>query len=137
MVVTCKACGVSTAFQQPHAYHAGFGDQGFLYNDAGTLTLVWSSFDPAFEAIVGQRHPWTLTPELQAVFEGRLAPAPVGGRWRFSNPARCPHCRAELSGPMTQTIYYLVYEGSFVLNDSKAGKGLSPLIAGAQAQQSG
>jgi hypothetical protein len=38
---------------------------------------------------------------------------------------------------MTQTIYYLLYEGSLVLDDSKSGKGLSGMILGGQEQQSG
>ena len=137
MVVTCKACRGSTEFQQPYAYHAGFGNQGFLYNDAGTLTLVWSSYDPAFEAVVGAKVPWMLTPELRSALESRLPPAPVGGRWRFSNPARCPKCGVEVAGPMTQNIYYLVYDGSVVLDDPKSGKGLKGLILGGHEQRSG
>ena len=110
-------------FEQPYAYHAGFGNQGFLYNDAGTLTLVWSSFDPAFEEVVGKQHPWGLTAEFQRRLEARLSPAPAGGRWRFSNPARCAHCGAEISPPMLKSIYYLLYKDSLVVDapDSRGG----------------
>jgi len=104
-------------FEQPYPYHAGFADQGFLYNDAGDLTLVWSSFDSEYEMIVGSKHPWGLTAEEQTKLESSLLPAPKGGRWRFANPARCKQCREEISAPMMRNIYYLVFEGS-VLTDT-------------------
>jgi hypothetical protein len=105
-------------FEQPYPYHAGFSDQGFLYNDAGDLTLVWSSFDPEYEMIVGSRHsPLGLTAEEQTKLESLLLPAPRGGRWRFANPARCKQCSEEISAPMMRNIYYLVFEGS-VLTDT-------------------
>ena len=43
VVVPCTHCGASNVFNQPYAYHAGFGDQGFLYSESGTCTLVWNS----------------------------------------------------------------------------------------------
>ena len=137
MEVPCGACNKTTAFDQPYAYHAGFGNQGFLYNDAGTMTLVWSSYDPAFEQVVGQQHPWMLTPDLQRLLENRLLPAPAGGRWRFSNPARCRNCGAEISGPMLKTIYYLVYSGSLVADGPESGDGLAPLLSARDERQSG
>ena len=137
MVIRCESCGHSSEFAQPYAYHAGFADQGFLYDDAGTLTLVWSSFDPAFEAIVGRLHPWTLTPPVQAALEARLKSAPTGGRRRFSNPARCLNCRQEISGPMTRTVYYILYAGSLVLDDWQAGQGLAQVLCDPQGHTSG
>ena len=112
VTINCSSCGHKNDFEQPYAFHAGFGNQGFLYNDAGDLTLVWSSFDPAYEAIVGKWHPWTLTTEQQALLENTLREAPSGGRWRFANPARCLECANPISGPITETIYYLQYPGS-------------------------
>ena len=110
--VPCTACRLVNVFKQPYQYHAGFGNQGFLYNDAGTLTLVWSSFDPAYVAIVGERHPWTLATPLQQKLEERLLPAPVGGCWRFSNPPRCRFCGHAIGAPIGDNIYYLFYDGS-------------------------
>jgi len=112
VTINCPSCGRPNDFEQPYPFHAGFGNQGFLYNDAGNLTLVWSSFDPAYEAIVGKRHPWTLTPGQQSLLEGALRDAPSGGRWRFANPARCRNCAGAISGGMTETIYYLRYPDS-------------------------
>ena len=51
MVVTCSTCGHVHHLEQPHAFHAGFSNEGFLYNDEGTLVLVWSSFDPEYERV--------------------------------------------------------------------------------------
>ena len=119
---------MSMEFAQEHLYHAGFGDQGFLYNDAGSLTLVWSSYDPAFQALVGLVHPWNLAAEVQSMLEGRLVPAPVGGRWRFSNPARCRFCGSEVSAPMTQSIHFLVYDGSLVVDTPSVGRGLDLVL---------
>jgi hypothetical protein len=114
VTITCTSCGHKNGFEQPYPYHAGFANQGFLYNDDGNLALVWSSFDPAYEALVGRKHPWTLRADEQACFERALLPAPAGGRWRFINSARCMKCASPISGPMSQTIYYVRYPGSIV-----------------------
>jgi len=116
MIITCKACGFDNSFEQPYPYHAGFGNQGFLYNDAGTLTLVWESYDPTYSKLVGPVHPWMLSEPQRATIEQSLAPAPDGGRWRFSNPPRCARCHAPIGGSLASgEIYYLKYPGSVVL----------------------
>jgi len=121
VTISCSFCGHKNVFKQPHPFHAGFGNQGFLYNDAGNLTLTWSSFDPAYEAIAPRQHPWVLNTEQQARFENALCDAPSGGRWRFANPARCLNCAEQISGPITETIYYLRYPGS-IETDSIPGE---------------
>ena len=124
VVVQCTGCGARNVFNQPYAYHAGFGDQGFLYNESGTCTLIWSAFDPTFQTLVGRANPWVLSRAKQQILEDALQPAPDGSRWLFSNPARCLTCGRPISGPMSQTIYYLEYEGSVsvdTLNNPSAG----------------
>ena len=117
MNVTCKACGRGNAFDQPYAYHAGFGNRGFLYDDSGTSTLIWSSFDPAYVELVGSTHPWMLTETQRSTLEQALAPAPKGGRWRFSHPPRCTHCGAPIGEPIASgNIFYLIYPGSTQLD---------------------
>jgi len=116
MDVPCKACGTVNRFNQPYAYHAGFSNQGFLYNEAGDLTLVWSSFDPAYEQLVGMFHPWALSEEQRQQLENSLRPALHGGKWLFANPARCAHCHEPISGPITKTIYYLEFPDSELLD---------------------
>lgn len=112
--IKCKHCGKETLFDQPYAYHAGFADQGFLYNDAGNLTLVWSIFDPVLNEMFPGQTTWVLSLSNRWGFEKMLLPAPDGGRWRFRNPARCIHCTKSVSGPMLRSIHYLVYPGSII-----------------------
>mgnify|MGYP000400859922 CR=1 FL=1 len=119
MEVRCPSCGAANVFEQPYPFHAGVGDQGFLYNDAGNCTLVWSLYDGVYDALLA-RHlpadPWGLSPAAQREFEAMLPPSPHGDRWRFGNPPRCGGCRAALSAPMgADSITYLVYPGSVVL----------------------
>jgi hypothetical protein len=111
-------------FNQPYAYHAGFADQGFLYNEEGNCTLIWSVFDPDFVAIVGQKNPWALSSADHKKLEDLLQLAPDGTRWLFDNPARCIKCGHAISGPITDTIYYLEYHGSVELD----GPGLKKVL---------
>jgi hypothetical protein len=113
-LVRCKHCGKDNIFDQPYPYHAGFTDQGFLYNDTGTLTLVWSMLDPVLIDLFSQKTLWTLNSSDRRQFEKRLHPAPIGGCWRFKNPARCAYCAKPISKPMLRSIHYLVYPGSIL-----------------------
>ena len=119
-IVKCASCGHANVFNQPYPYHAGYDDQGFLYNDAGTLTLTWSCSDPAFEGVVGQKSPAALTVADQQKLEDALLPAPSGGRWRFSNPARCGTCGSPISDSIDRTVYYFLYDGSIQTHDVQA-----------------
>ncbi len=128
MDIPCKRCGASNRFAQPYVYNAGFSDRCFLYNEAGTLTLVWSVVDPAFEALVGPLGPRTWTRKTKAQFEACLPPAPSGGRWRFKNPARCVQCGAKILEPMMRSSAYVIYDGSLDLGDWDQGKGLACVL---------
>jgi hypothetical protein len=113
LILTCKHCGAETEFNQPYAYHAGFGDVGFLYNEAGNATLVWSAYDPYFTKHFGTVQLWPArNPELITRFEALLPLSPKGDRWSFSAPARCRSCRSEIAAPMTRDIYYVVFPDS-------------------------
>lgn len=128
IVLKCSQCGNDNTFNQPYQYHAGFGNQGFLYNEAGDRTLIWGSFDPDYQKIVGKKHPWALSDEDKKLLEQSLL-ADEGGRWLFANPARCLKCKAPISGPIDSTIYYIRYENSIDL-DPISGKdhGLRDII---------
>ena len=128
MEVVCKNCGAANRFEQPHPYHAGFANQGFLYNEEGNLTLVWSSFDSAYEEIVGECHPWALSSEQRRKLEDRLAVAPKGGKWLFRNAARCLSCSSVISRPMTEHIYYVAYPGSLVLDSDAKDRNLVQVL---------
>ncbi len=128
ITISCSSCGHKNGFDQPYPFHAGFADQGFLYNDAGNLTLIWSCYDPAYEAVVGGGNPWSLIAEQQSLLESALCEAPSGGRWRFANPARCMKCTNPISGPITETIYYLRYPGSVDTDPTREGHGLNEFL---------
>ena len=102
-VIKCSSCSHANIFNQPYPYHAGFSDQGFLYNDAGNLTLTWSCYDPAFVMVAGKKSPWALSLTEQKKIEDALLPAPSGGRWRFGNPARCLVCSSPISDPIDRS----------------------------------
>jgi membrane protease YdiL (CAAX protease family) len=134
IVGTCPHCGHGNVFAQPYPYHAGYGYQGFLYNETGDCTLTWSSFDREYAAAVGSKQPWELTAADREALEDRLTPAPDGTRWLFRNPARCRQCRAPISGPITDTIYYLRNECT-VDRDVRSGwgSGLRDVLGRARA----
>ena len=123
MTIKCGSCGAPNEFAQPHPYHAGFGNTGFLYDDSGHLVLTWSSFDPTYERLVGKVHPWALSAEQRRLLESRLQAAPSGGRWRFVNPARCIACNEPISGSILSTIHYVVPDGSVILDGSAGSAG--------------
>jgi hypothetical protein len=126
LIIRCAGCGLGNQFPQPWLYHAGHADQGFLYNDAGNLTLVWSSFDPAWEALVGPKHPWTLSPDSWARVEDALAPAPTGGMWRSSNPPRCRFCSAPIERAIAEgAISYVAFPGSLLLDEPVGSYGFA------------
>jgi hypothetical protein len=121
MNVPCEVCGRDNTFVQPYRYHAGFGNQGFLYNDSGDLTLVWDSYDPAYTELVGNVQPWALTQDQRSLLEEELVPAPGGGRWRFSNPPRCTHCGTPIGEALSSgNVYYLKYPGTVDLDMKSA-----------------
>ena len=129
MIVRCSACGHENSFAQPYAYHAGFANQGFLYNDAGNRTLVWSSFDPAWEGLVGQVHPWTLESSGWARVEAALNPLPDGTTWKANNPPRCEECRAAIGRAIADgEIYYLIFPNSFILDQPSGVHGFARVL---------
>jgi hypothetical protein len=128
ITIHCQSCGHENVFDQPYPFHAGFGDQGFLYNDSGNLTLVWSAFDPAYESIVGRQNPWILDKEKQSLFENALRDPPFGGKWRFSNAARCLKCSNPISGSMSETIYYLRYPNSIDTDERPQARQLADFL---------
>ena len=114
LVINCHRCRRDNVFDQPHLYHSGFSDQGFMYSDSGHCTLVWSDYDPVIKQFFPPGSRFSEDSTLRERFEQALRPAPDGGRWRFSNPARCLHCSGPISGTLLQQIYYLVYPDSII-----------------------
>jgi len=107
-MLQCPNCHFVIESPQDHFYHAGFCDDGFLYCDQDSTLLVFSAFDPTFEAIVGKKVPWTLKEnELNAV-EQALINCPCGGKFRFSNPPLCPRCKKSIAEIFPSEIHYAV-----------------------------
>jgi hypothetical protein len=126
IAVPCPACDNENQFEQDHAVHAGFSEVGFLYNEAGNLTLIWGVFDPAYTAIVGSHNPWRLASSQQQALQEALLPSPAGDRWLFENPARCLRCSAPIAGPMSiEQIYFYVYPGSIWAYDGPKAQTLA------------
>jgi hypothetical protein len=116
MIISCPNCGAACEFAQPFAYHAGFGDTAFLYNESGNCTLVWGVYDAAYIALTGDRDPWQPSTEVQQDLESRLPASPHGDRWSFSSPARCKVCKHPIGGPLSSgDLYYLEFPGSIIL----------------------
>lgn len=127
VVVICSNCGHENNFNQLYLYHAGFGDQGFLYNDEGNLTLIWDSYDKTYSKLFPKTHPWMLTPEQRIRLENILLPAPKGGRWRFENVARCLNCGNKIMGASINNICYLRYDGS--IDTEKLEEGFKKVLS--------
>src|SRR2546427_561752 len=118
LTIACPHCRKANVFDQPYAYHAGFGDQGFMYSDSGHCTLVWSDYDPVIKQFFPPGSQFSKDADIRARFERALRPAPDGGCWRFTNPARCLHCSEPIAASILEQIYYLVYPDSIVTDEN-------------------
>ncbi len=117
--MNCKHCGKELEFDQPYPINAGFSNQGFLYNETGTLTLIWSSFDSVYESIFGKKHPWMLSKADRNKLELKLLPSPKGDKWSFKNSLRCKYCLKPISDPITKTIYYYKYNSNIGVKNNE------------------
>jgi hypothetical protein len=124
-VKRCPGCSTEWSFDRSYGFHAGFSNLGFLYDETGQHVLAWSSFDSDYVRLAGEKHPWTLDDADRARVEASLRPSPSGRRWGFAYPARCPGCRAPISGPMTATIMGLAL-GSSDENDADESSWVVP-----------
>ena len=88
-------------------WHAGFGDQGYMYCDTDEAVVTWSVYDSKYWSIV-QKVPWNLNETEKKMVEGALRPCPFGGRFRFVNPPRCPICRCDIASVVAGGIYFVV-----------------------------
>jgi len=99
MKARCESCGVEISVAE--AYHAGKGDEAFLYCDRDSTALTFCIYDEAYRRIVGRAaFPWNLTANEKEEVERLLVECPCGGRFSFKNPLRCPICGGVFSDPM-------------------------------------
>ena len=82
----CDACHHTFLVR---SFHAGMGEQAYLYSGSGRHTLIVDGH------VAGAPVPLA-EPDAAALasLEAALPPAPDGTRFAYRNPFRCPHCAA-------------------------------------------
>jgi hypothetical protein len=107
MKLICPCHGHEIVLKQPYQYHAGFNDRGVLYCDTSSGTLTFSSYNPDYLKLVGEKHPWTLSKREKQKVENHLMACSCGGRYSFSAPPRCPFCNCNLASLLIDEMHYI------------------------------
>lgn len=107
MEFICPNCSRKIRIAQKHFYHAGFNDMGFLYCDSYSSVFIFSSFNPEYIKIIGNKHPWMLNSSEKKILEAHIAPCAFGGHFRFDAKPRCPYCNAVLSTILPDDIHFI------------------------------
>lgn len=108
MDIECPNCMRTIGLDQRYLYHAGRSNQGFLYCDRDSTVLVFSSYDPVYERLVGDVHPWMLDLDQRAEVEKHLISCRCGGSFLFENPPRCPLCGGSLLSALPSPLHYVI-----------------------------
>jgi hypothetical protein len=109
--IDCPACAGAVEFDR---FHAGFGDQGFMYGSTAPTVLIWSSFDRAYRRLVPDQHPWMLSADERAEVEEAIRSDLPGAPYAFDNPPLCPHCGTRLAELFDESRAYFVVVGDRV-----------------------
>lgn len=104
-VVLCPHCGHHSEYDK---FHAGFGNQGYMYCDSDCTLVTWSAFDSRFVRLVGSKHSWMLNNDERKLVEESILDCPCGGRFTFNSNPRCPKCNCELPQTPSDSIYFLI-----------------------------
>ena len=88
VILSCICDECRESFQL-RSFHAGFGESAYFYSDSGVYTLSLPARTDGAPAPLSD-HDVGKIEQL----ETRLPDAPDGGRFRYMNPLRCPHCSA-------------------------------------------
>src|SRR5215510_13070219 len=107
MELVCPCCGRSIFLKQSYQYHAGFSNRGFLYCDSCAGLVTFSTYNPSYVKLVGEKHPWSLSEDEQQKVEKHLQSCSCGGHYRFNAPPRCPFCNCNLSGLLKDKMHYI------------------------------
>ena len=108
MEISCPGCGRTIILKQPYQYHAGFSDRGFLYCDSCSGLVTFSTYNPFYVRLVGEKHPWSLNQDEKQKVEDHLQPCCGGaGHYRFDAPPRCPYCNCSLSELLIDKMHYI------------------------------
>ena len=101
---TCPHCGRDFDYDR---YHAGFGNQGYMYCDHDETVLTWDTYSPAYLKLTS-KHPWMLDPEGKSQVEAAVKPCPYGGSFAFANPPLCPFCHESIGFLTPGNEYFIV-----------------------------
>lgn len=107
MKIKCSTCGHVAKISQKYQYHAGFSNRAFLYCDTCSAILEFDPYNTRYTAIVGDKHPWSLSPEEKIRVEDALKPCVNGGRFRFGMLPRCPSCNEPLPDLLKDDIHFV------------------------------
>ena len=108
MDLQCPHCKRTLRLAQPYPYHAGFGDQGFLYCESDPTIVTFGAYGHPYRQLVGAVLPWDLDADQRRRVEEALLPCPCGGRFTFRAEPRCPSCGASLRNALPGDIYYVI-----------------------------
>jgi hypothetical protein len=107
MLFNCPSCEHLIIVEYPRIIHAGFNDSGFLYcNTCGDL-LTWSSYDVAYQSLLGGKPPWDLTEDEKSIIESHVVKCPCGGAFTFKALPRCPECTQPIPGIIPDRIHWV------------------------------
>jgi len=105
--ITCPKCDRAFHIDQKYPYHAGFGNEGFLYCEECPNLVVFGSYDPRYTTIVGKVHPWMLSDAEKEKVQEQLKACPCGGHFRFTAKPRCPLCNQVVPSILPDYIHYI------------------------------
>ncbi|MBI1306675.1 MAG: hypothetical protein GC181_08685 [Bacteroidetes bacterium] len=91
MIAFCDVCKKSFSMR---AFHMGFAEKGYAYSDDGKelLTLSHSKNSQLDNYLIRYANPIALT-KSEIEYVDRELFGIEGGRFKYLNPLRCPHCR--------------------------------------------
>lgn len=107
MDIICPTCNKVIIIKQKNVGHAGFSNLGFLYCELCTNILEFSSYNPNYVEIVGEKHPWMLSQGDKRKVEAHLKPCPCTGKFRFDLQPKCPYCSGSLISITKDNIHFL------------------------------
>lgn len=101
---TCPHCCREFEYAR---YHAGFGNQGYMYCDQDETVLTWDTYVDPYSKLTS-KHPWMLDSADQSRVEAALKPCPYGGSFAFANPSLCPFCHESIAFLVPSKEYFIV-----------------------------
>ncbi|OGJ48990.1 hypothetical protein A2229_00470 [Candidatus Peregrinibacteria bacterium RIFOXYA2_FULL_33_7] len=88
------------------AYHAGFGDDEYLYCHNCSKTLLIFIYDKIYNYLINGDFSWKLSNTSKNLIEKNLQDCDCGGNFRFNLEPRCPNCHKSLQELIPNEIYY-------------------------------